>query len=132
MSWWQTLVFPALFTVGMALVDTTDSVLMVGAYGWAFIHPIRKLWYNLTITAASVVVALLIGGIELLGLLADELGLDGGLWSVVAALNDDLTNFGFAVIGIFVLAWAASALIYHWRGYEQIVAASARVAGTGD
>jgi len=132
MSWWQTLVFPALFTVGMALVDTTDSVLMVGAYGWAFIHPIRKLWYNLTITAASVVVALLIGGIELLGLLADELGLDGGLWSVVAALNDDLTNFGFAVIGIFVLAWAASALIYRWRGYEQIVAASARVAGTGD
>jgi high-affinity nickel-transport protein len=132
MSWWQTLVFPALFTAGMALVDSTDSTLMVGAYGWAFIHPIRKLWYNLTITAASVVVALLIGGIEVLGLLADQLGLDGGFWSLVGDLNDDLTNFGFVVIGIFVLAWAASALIYRWRGYEQIVAASARGAGTGD
>jgi high-affinity nickel-transport protein len=126
MSWWQTLVFPALFTAGMALVDTTDSTLMVGAYGWAFIHPIRKLWYNLTITAASVLVAVLIGGIEVLGLLADQLGLDGGFWSVVAGLNDDLTNFGFVVIGIFLLAWAVSALVYRWRGYGQIVAAEAR------
>ena len=126
MSPWQTLVFPALFTAGMALVDTTDSTLMVGAYGWAFIHPIRKLWYNLTITAASVLVAVLIGGIEVLGLLADQLGLDGGFWSVVAGLNDDLTNFGFVVIGIFLLAWAVSALVYRWRGYGQIVAAEAR------
>ena len=67
MSPWQTLIFPALFTAGMALVDTTDSVLMVGAYGWAFVQPLRKLWYNLTITAVSVLVALLIGGIEALG-----------------------------------------------------------------
>ena len=65
---WSMLVFPALFTSGMALVDTTDGVLMVGAYGWAFANPIRKLWYNLTITALSVAVAFLIGGIEALGL----------------------------------------------------------------
>jgi nickel/cobalt transporter (NiCoT) family protein len=124
MSPWQILVFPALFTAGMALVDTTDSVLMVGAYGWAFIHPIRKLWYNLTITAASVVVALLIGGIEALGLLADRLSLEGGAWSVISELNEGLANFGFAVIGIFLLAWAISALIYHWKGYDTLAAAT--------
>jgi len=122
MSPWLTLIFPALFTAGMALVDTADSVLMVGAYGWAAVNPIRKLWYNLTITAASVVVALLIGGIEALGLIADKLGLAGGIWDVVSGLNEDLANFGFVVIGIFALCWAASALIYRWKGYDRPVA----------
>ena len=70
LSIWSILVFPALFTAGMTLVDTTDSVLMVGAYGWAFVKPIRKLYYNLTITAVSAVVALLIGSVEALGLIA--------------------------------------------------------------
>ena len=125
MSPWQTLAFPALFTAGMALVDTTDSVLMVGAYGWAFVRPLRKLWYNLTITAASVLVALLIGGIEALGLLADQLGLAGRGWSIVSALNDDLTNFGFAVIGIFLFAWAISAIVYRWKGYDRLIPAPA-------
>src|SRR5215468_5684936 len=77
---WSILVFPALFTAGMALVDTADAVLMLGAYGWAFIKPIRKLYYNMTITLVSVIVALLIGGIEVLGLVADQLGLEGGFW----------------------------------------------------
>jgi nickel/cobalt transporter (NiCoT) family protein len=72
-------VFPVLFTAGMTLVDTTDGILMVGAYGWAFIKPIRKLYYNLTITFVSVVVALLIGGIEAIGLLKDQLNLSGGV-----------------------------------------------------
>ena len=120
MSPWRTLVFPALFTAGMALVDTTDSILMVGAYGWALVQPLRKLWYNLTITAASVVVALFIGGIEALGLLVDRLGLEGGVWSIVSDLNGDLTNFGFAVIGIFVAAWALSAIVYRWKGYGRL------------
>jgi high-affinity nickel-transport protein len=122
MSPWRTLVFPALFTAGMALVDTADSILMVGAYGWAFVRPLRKLWYNLTITAASVVVALLIGGIEALGLLVDQFGLRGGVWSVVSALNDDLANLGFAVVGIFVAAWCVSAVVYRWKGYDRVVA----------
>jgi high-affinity nickel-transport protein len=120
LSPWQTMVFPALFTAGMALVDTTDSALMVGAYGWAFVDPLRKLWYNLTITAASVIVALLIGGIEALGLLADRLRLEGGIWRIITALNDDLTIFGVAVIGVFVLCWVVSAAVYRLKGYGRV------------
>jgi nickel/cobalt transporter (NiCoT) family protein len=77
MSFRTILVFPALFTAGMSLMDTTDSVLMTRAYGWAFVNLVRKLWYNLTIMAASVIVALFIGGIEALGLIGDKLGLEG-------------------------------------------------------
>ena len=82
-SLWSILVFPALFAAGMALVDTTDGVLMLGAYNWAFVKPIRKLYYNLTITLVSVVVAVLIGGIELLGLVGDRLGLSGWFWRAI-------------------------------------------------
>lgn len=120
MSFWTILVFPALFTAGMALMDTTDSVLMTGAYGWAVVKPMRKLWYNLTITAASVVVAIFIGGIEALGLISDKLGLEGGIWSVVGELNDNLANFGYAVVGIFVLSWLASAALYKAKGYDSL------------
>ncbi|WP_439370243.1 HoxN/HupN/NixA family nickel/cobalt transporter [Bradyrhizobium sp. DASA03120] len=109
----QVLVFPALFAAGMALVDTADSALMVSAYRWAFVDPYRKLWYNLTITGASVAVALLIGGIEALGLIADRLGLSDGPWSLVETLNDSLANVGFAVITLFVIAWLLSVVLYH-------------------
>ena len=85
--------FPALFTAGMSLVDTTDGILMLGAYGWAFIKPIRKLYYNMTITAVSVVVPLLVGGIEALGLIAENFDLAGGFWDLIGDLND---NFGVA------------------------------------
>jgi high-affinity nickel-transport protein len=117
---WNILVFPALFTAGMTLIDTTDSVLMVGAYGWAFVNPIRKLWYNLTITAASVVVALLIGGIEALGLIGDKFGLEGGVWDVVGALNDDLTNFGVAVVGVFAASWIISVIVYKAKRLDDL------------
>jgi high-affinity nickel-transport protein len=119
---WQVMIFPALFTAGMALVDTADSVLMVRAYGWAFIHPLRKLWYNLTITAASVVVALFIGGAESLDLLGDQLGLAGPFWAGLDELNGD-SNFsylGFGVIGLFVLCWLVSALAYRWQGLHRV------------
>jgi high-affinity nickel-transport protein len=106
------LIFPALFASGMALVDTADSALMVSAYRWAFVDPMRKLWYNLTITGASVAVALFIGGIEALGLIADRLGLSGGMWALVDALNESLANVGFAVIALFVIAWLVSSLLY--------------------
>lgn len=115
LSPWQTMVFPALFTAGMALIDTSDSVMMVGAYGWAFVEPLRKLWYNLAITGASVAVALLIGGVEALGLVADRLAPGGQFWEAVASLNDNMGSFGFAVIAIFALAWGGSALAFRWK-----------------
>ncbi len=106
------LVFPALFAAGMALVDTADAALMVSAYRWAFVDPMRKLWYNLTITGASVAVALFIGGIEALGLIAGRLNLSGGVWTLVDSINESLANVGFAVIGLFVIAWLVSVLLY--------------------
>jgi high-affinity nickel-transport protein len=122
MSIWSILVFPALFTAGMSLMDTTDSVLMTRAYGWAFVNPIRKLWYNLTITAASVLVALFVGGIEALGLLGDKLGLEGRFWGLIGSLNDNLMNFCFVVVGIFVLSWLVSTLVYRAKGYDSLQA----------
>jgi len=120
LSVWSTLVFPALFTAGMALVDTADSTVMVGAYGWAFVKPIRKLWYNLTITAASVLVALLIGGLEALGLLADKLGLEGHFWQAIEELNGSLGSFGFIVVGVFVSSLVLSILIYRWKRFDEL------------
>jgi len=112
LSLWAILIFPALFTAGMVLVDTSDGVLMVGAYGWALRNPLRKLWYNLTITAVSVLVAVLIGGLEALALVADRLALKGAFWSAVVNLNDSLALAGVALIVLCVLCWVASALIY--------------------
>ena len=114
------LIFPALFAAGMTLLDTTDGVLMVRAYGWAFVEPLRKLWYNLTITAASVAIALLIGGTEALGLLAAKLDLEGAFWTAVRGLNEDLGSFGFLVIALFVLSWIVSMLLYRWHGIGEL------------
>ena len=122
MSFWTILVFPALFTAGMSLLDTTDSVVMVRAYGWAFVNPIRKLWYNLTITATSVVVAIFVGGVETLGLIGGRLGLDGAFWNVVGDLNESLGTLGYAVAGIFIASWIASSVIYRLKGYDRLPA----------
>ena len=119
-SFWTVLVFPALFTAGMSLMDTTDSVLMTGAYGWAFVNPIRKLWYNLTITAASVVIALFIGGVEALGLIGDKLNMRGAFWDAIGGLNDGLGGVGFAVVGIFIAAWIISTVVYRTKGYDRL------------
>lgn len=120
MSIWSILVFPALFTAGMTLIDTTDSILMLGAYGWAFVKPIRKLYYNMTITFVSVVVALLVGGIEALGLIADEFGLQGPFWRDVGALNDNFGMIGYVIIGVFVLSWIVAVAVYRLRGYDRL------------
>ena len=106
----------------MSLIDTTDGVVMLGAYRWAFVNPIRKLYYNLTVTAVSVLVALAIGGIEALGLVADRLGLEGGVWSAVGAANEQFGTLGYIVIGVFVAAWAVSFLVYRLRGYDKLSA----------
>ncbi len=119
-SFWTILVFPALFTAGMSLMDTTDSLLMTGAYGWAFVNPIRKLWYNLTITAVSVVVAVFVGATDALGLIGDWLGLRGEPWRMIGALNDSLANFGYVVVGIFLASWIVSAAVYRAMGYDDL------------
>jgi high-affinity nickel-transport protein len=120
LSQWTILVFPALFTAGMALVDTTDGVLMLGAYGWAFVKPIRKLYYNLVITAVSVAVALLVGGIETLGIIAGQLGLDGGVWVALGAINDNFAALGYAVIGLFVASWLVSIAVYRRTRLDEV------------
>jgi high-affinity nickel-transport protein len=113
-------VFPVLFTAGMTLVDTTDGILMVGAYGWAFMKPIRKLYYNLTITFVSVIVALMVGGIEAIGLLKDQLNLTGGFWDLIGSLNDNFGTLGFVIIGVFVLSWVGSVIIYRVKGFDRL------------
>ncbi|MGH9466740.1 MAG: HoxN/HupN/NixA family nickel/cobalt transporter [Terriglobales bacterium] len=114
------LVFPALFTAGMALTDTTDGVLMVGAYGWAFAKPVRKLFYNLTITAISAAVALLVGGIEVMGLLARQLQWSGRLGVLLGSINQHFGALGYGIIALFVLSWLAAVAIYKLRGLDEI------------
>ena len=117
---WSILVFPTLFMAGMALIDTTDSILMLGAYGWAFVKPIRKLYYNLTITLVSVLVALLVGGIEVLGLIGDKLKIHGAVWDTIGLLNNNFSVVGFVIIGVFGASWLVSILIYRLNGYDAI------------
>ena len=122
LSIWSILVFPALFTAGMTLIDTTDSILMLGAYGWAFIKPIRKLYYNLTITAVSVIVAVIVGGLETLNLIGDQLGLTdgGGFWGAIGSLNDNFGMLGYLIVGVFLAAWAISYVVYRINRYDEI------------
>lgn len=120
LSLWSILVFPALFAAGMSLVDTTDNILMLGAYGWAFVKPIRKLYYNMTITLVSVIVALVVGGIEALGLLASQLHPQGAFWGSVGKLNENFGTLGYFIIGIFALSWGVSIWIYKWRRYDDL------------
>jgi high-affinity nickel-transport protein len=122
LSIWSILVFPALFMAGMTLVDTTDSILMLRAYGWAFVKPIRKLYYNLTITAVSVVVAVVVGGLEVLNLVGDQLGLTerGGFWGAIGSLSDNFGVLGVAIIGIFIAAWLISYVVYRANRYDEI------------
>ncbi|MFZ0632194.1 MAG: HoxN/HupN/NixA family nickel/cobalt transporter [Acidobacteriaceae bacterium] len=120
LSLWSILVFPVLFAAGMSLIDTTDNILMLGAYGWAYIKPIRKLYYNLTITSVSVVVAFVVGGVEALGLLGGQFHLQGSFWALVSRLNDNFGMLGYCIIGIFALAWIVSIAIYKFRRFEDL------------
>jgi high-affinity nickel-transport protein len=120
LSLWSIMVFPALFAAGMSLIDTTDNILMLGAYGWAFVKPIRKLYYNLTITFVSVVVALVVGGIEALGLLAGQFRLGGMFWDAVRKLNENFGTLGYFIIGLFALSWIVSIAFYRWRRYDEL------------
>jgi high-affinity nickel-transport protein len=114
------MLFPLLFAAGMSLVDTTDSILMLGAYGWAFVKPVRKLYYNLNITLVSVLIALVIGTVEFLSIIVDRFGLMGGAWNWIGDL--DFEVIGYIIIGIFVISWATSTIIYKVKKYDSIEA----------
>jgi high-affinity nickel-transport protein len=117
-SHWSILIFPALFAAGMTLVDTTDGVLMLGAYGWAYRNPLRKLFYNLTITSVSVLVALVVGGIETLGLIGGQLQLHGAFWNAISDLNDNFGALGYGIVALFIVSWGVSFLIYRLKRYD--------------
>jgi len=93
---------------------------MLGAYGWAYLKPIRKIYYNMTITLVSVIVAVIVGSIEALGLLADQLKLQGPVWDAIGSVNDNFGTLGYIIIGVFVVSWAASVLIYRVKRFDHL------------
>jgi high-affinity nickel-transport protein len=93
---------------------------MLGAYGWAFIKPLRKLYYNMTITLVSVIIALAVGGIETLGLIGDQFKLGGPFWNAIGTLNDNFGTVGFFIIGLFGASWLIAAVIYRLKNYDQV------------
>ncbi|WP_156688558.1 HoxN/HupN/NixA family nickel/cobalt transporter [Mycobacterium sp. Marseille-P9652] len=117
LPWYAILCLPVLFAAGMCLLDTIDGSFMNFAYGWAFSNPVRKIYYNITITALSVAVALLIGTVELLGLLADQLGWRGAFWRWVTGLN--LNAVGYAIVALFVLTWAVALLVWRLGRFDE-------------
>jgi high-affinity nickel-transport protein len=117
LPWYAILCLPVLFAAGMCLFDTIDGTFMNFAYGWAFSRPVRKVYYNITITTLSVAVALIIGSVELLGLLSQQLNITGRFW--VDMQNADINTLGFFIVGLFVATWAAALLIWKYGNIEQ-------------
>jgi high-affinity nickel-transport protein len=117
LPWYAILVLPILFAAGMSLFDTADGILMTRAYGWAFLKPIRKVFYNLTVTVLSVTVALVIGALVLAGLLVERLAIDSGPLAWIASL--DLEFVGFAIVGLFVVTWAAALAVWRFGRIEE-------------
>jgi high-affinity nickel-transport protein len=114
---WMILVLPLMFTCGMVLVDTSDGVLMTLAYGWAFLNPMRKIYYNLTVTIISIVVALGIGTAELLQVLTAELSLSGPFWNWLQALNFE--TMGYGVVVAFVATWIVSLAVWKYKRFDE-------------
>ncbi|MFJ1967801.1 HoxN/HupN/NixA family nickel/cobalt transporter [Streptomyces sp. NPDC087903] len=117
LPWYAILCLPVLFAAGMSLLDTIDGTFMNFAYGWAFSEPVRKVYYNLTVTGLSVAVALIIGTVELLGLLVDRLGLHGPFWDRIGGL--DLNAVGFLIVGIFLATWIVALLVWKFGRIEE-------------
>jgi nickel/cobalt transporter (NiCoT) family protein len=117
LPWYAILCLPVLFAAGMSLLDTIDGSFMNFAYGWAFSKPVRKVYYNITITGLSVAVALIIGTVEFLGLIATELGLGGPFWTWVSGLN--INTLGFVIVGLFIGTWAVALLVWRLARVEQ-------------
>jgi high-affinity nickel-transport protein len=123
------LCLPILFAAGMSLLDTIDGAFMNFAYGWAFSKPVRKVYYNLTITGLSVAVALIVGSIELLSVLADRLSLHGGVWDF--ASNLDLNLVGYFIVGLFVATWAIALAVWRFGRIEERWSAHLQQSGSG-
>ena len=117
LPWYAILTLPILFAAGMSLLDTLDGVFMNIAYGWAFARPVRKIYYNITVTALSVAVALAIGGIELISILVDQAGIAVGPLAAIAAI--DLTYVGYGIVAFFVLAWLVSITVWRYGRIEE-------------
>jgi nickel/cobalt transporter (NiCoT) family protein len=124
LPWYAILCLPVLFAAGMSLLDTIDGSFMNFAYGWAFSKPVRKVYYNVTITALSVVVALLIGTVELAGLLGTEFSLGGPFWTWVEGLN--INTLGFFIVGLFAATWALAVVVWRAFGIERRFGARGR------
>jgi high-affinity nickel-transport protein len=114
------LVFPTLFTAGMSLVDTADGIFMVRAYGWAHVKPTRKLFYNIAITAISVGVALLVGIVEVLGLISSQFNMQGRFWQAAVFLNGNFLELGLCVIALFAIGWIGSAAVYRFSRLHRL------------
>jgi nickel/cobalt transporter (NiCoT) family protein len=121
------LLFPAMFAAGMTLVDMTDGALMMGAYGWAFVKPVRKLYYNIIVTLTSAAVAFLVGGIEALGLISERFRFTGSFWDGVASLNSHFGVLGYGIIAVFILCWGVSVVVYRLRRFDEIPVVSSVV-----
>ncbi len=117
LPWYAILVLPVLFAAGMSLFDALDGIFMARAYGWAFLKPVRKVFYNLTVTVLSVIVALVIGVIVLAGLIADRLGVESGPLAAIGSANLELV--GFAIVGLFVTTWILALLIWRFGRIEE-------------
>jgi high-affinity nickel-transport protein len=111
------MVLPVLFTAGMSLLDTTDGVFMNRAYGWAFDRPVRKMYYNMIVTSLSVVIAVAVGAIELIGVISSATAITSGPLSWIAGL--DLNYVGFTIVGLFLAAWLVSLAIWRIRRVEE-------------
>jgi high-affinity nickel-transport protein len=122
LPWYAILILPILFAAGMCLLDTADGCFMNFAYGWAFSKPVRKVYYNITITALSVAVALIVGTIELISILIDKLGIDSGPLALIGNLN--LNGVGFFIVGLFVLTWIVALGIWRFGRIEEKWSAS--------
>jgi high-affinity nickel-transport protein len=117
LPWYAILSLPILFAAGMSLFDTLDGSFMNFAYGWAFSKPVRKVYYNLTITGLSVAVALLIGTVELLGLLSQQLNLTGRFWTDMQ--NADINMLGFVIVGLFFATWIIALAVWKFGRIEE-------------
>lgn len=117
LPWYAILCLPVIFAAGMSLFDSIDGSFMNFAYGWALANPVRKVYYNLIITGLSIAVALVIGTIEVLGLLADEFGWRGRFWDDLSGI--DLNVLGFVIVGLFVATWIVSLVVWRFGRIEE-------------